>query len=437
MFCPMCGAKSDLDVAKFCAECGAQLAAPASNDGTGAPAEESIELARRAIQGTDAESTLATESIIESSDTKAMLSCIDLADDSETIESWYSELITAESISTADRGKFLLQFVGDYLVGKQRYSEAEFLVEGLLSWDPHFEREAQEVSQMLRKKSMEQGTRFELNSSWDNETYRGPLLPDFVGQKLFEFFLYRLVYSDSEKNEFYRTLMIPDPNSIYQDFYGYYLGLQSNDILNNEIFWHASVTHLQVLRKRLAMPSNSFKYLASRVLESKLPPKFSKDALTNFNNKSNLCERIYAILLTSEKIGDTTDINQGYLILTNDRIYLYKQSGMLSEGYAKSFWKDDMQSLELGDSAHEQLSGFTSRSTEWVTISIFAENTGTVRRHFYLGHNAAEISSNTNLIQKTIRDAAGLGYPVADGEGIYSQEGYRLSMGFGIITPMD
>jgi hypothetical protein len=42
-----------------------------------------------------------------------------------------------------------------------------------------------------------------------------------------------------------------------------------------------------------------------------------------------------------------------------------------------------------------------------------------------------------NLIEKTIIDALDLGYPVVDGDGVYSQDGYRMSMGFGIITPID
>ena len=168
-----------------------------------------------------------------------------------------------------------------------------------------------------------------------------------------------------------------------------------------------------------------------------LPAKFSKDTLKNFNNGSNLTERVYSILSISEKVGDTTDINQGFLILTSDRIYLYKTSGMFSDGYSKSFWISELQSVEFGDSGHEQVSAFTARSTSWVTITIVSQKSGITRKHFYLGHNDREIKSNTKLIQEAIFKAADLGFPVADGEGIYSQDGYRLSYGVGIISPMD
>jgi hypothetical protein len=281
----MCGAQAVSSESKFCAGCGAQLTSRSGESPAQESKEASKEKALMAVRGGESESTMATESIIESSDVAAMLACIEIAQDDESIEFWYSELITAGSLSATERGQFLLQFVRNHLVPRQRFSEAEFLVEGLLAWDPEFADSIKDILDALASNADEQGTRFELSPTWDNEAYRGPLTPDIVGQKFYEFFVYRLVYSDNEKNEFYRTLMIPDEDTIYQDFFGYYLGLKSNESLDNEIFWHASVTHLRILRKKMEIPSSSFKYMASRVLESKLPPKFSKDALTNFNNK--------------------------------------------------------------------------------------------------------------------------------------------------------
>jgi hypothetical protein len=281
------------------------------------------------------------------------------------------------------------------------------------------------------------GSKYVPSDTWENEEYRGPLSDAYVGQTLFEFFLFQLVHSQSDTNNFFRSIMLPEPSTIYPDFFGYYHGLKLNKLIDNETFWQAATTHIRLLRKEIPIPTKSFEYLASRVLARMLPAKFSKDALMNFNNGSNLTERVYSILSISEKIGDTTDINQGFLILTSDRIYLYKTSGMLSDGYSKSYWKSDLQSVEIGDSGHLQLSGFTSRSTSWVTISLVKKDGGSSRKHFYLGGNSREIAPNEKLIEKTILDAIDLGYPISDGDGVYSQAGYRMSMGFGVITPLD
>jgi hypothetical protein len=442
VFCSMCRTESNSADAKFCTNCGAEHAPSVPTQDNFKSETLSKEKARQAVFGADAESEAAKEEIIEASDTIAMLECIAISESEELIEFWYGELITAESLSIAERGESLILFVRGYLMPRQRFSEAEFLVEGLLGWDPQFESKSQEIIKELELKINETGTRFELSEAWDNEIYREPLSDSVTGLALFEFMLYRLIYAEDKHNNFFRTLVNPDEDSIYQDFYGYYIGIKQSHSSNgrsaraNETFWLSAASHLKILRSKQSIPSN-FKYMASRVLELKMPKKFSKDGLKNFNNGSNLTERIYSILSVSEKIGDTTDINQGFLILTSDRIYLYKTSGMLSEGYSKSFWKSDLQSLEIGDSGHQQLSGFTSRNTSWVTISLVKKDGSSMRKHFYLGANSREITPNEKLVKKTILDAIDLGYPVFDGDGIYSQAGYRMSMGFGVITPLD
>lgn len=440
MFCSMCGTESTSPEAKFCINCGAEHAPSASTQKNIANDEVSRERASQAVFGVAAESEAAKEEIIEASDTIAMLECIKISESDELIEFWYGELITAESLTITERGESLIRFVRGYLVPRKRFTEAEFLVEGLLGWDPLFESIYQEVIDELVLKINESGSRLQLSEAWDNEIYREPLSDPFTDQALFDFWLYRLIYTEDKNSDFFRTLINPDEESIYQDFYGYYLGAkqgQKNNTENmKEIFWQSASSHLRILRGKESIPTN-FKYKASQVLELKLPKKFSKDGVEAFNRGSNLCERVYFILPTSEKVGDVSDITQGNLIITNDRIYLYKQSGLLSGAENKSFWLKDMQSLEFGDSGHEQLSGFTSRSTSWVTISIVSQKSGITRRHFYLGHNDREINSNTKLIQEAIFKAAELGYPVADGEGIYSQDGYRLSYGVGFISPME
>ena len=439
MFCSMCGTESNSTEAKFCSNCGAEHAPSVPSKKSFPNEEVSKEKARQAVFGADAESETAKEEIIEASDTIAMLECIAISESDELIEFWYGELITAESLTIAERGERLIQFVRSHLMPRQRYTEGEFLVEGLLGWDPQFERKYQEIIDELVLKINESGARLELSEAWDNEIYREPLSDPFTDQAIFDFWSYRLVYTEDKNIDFFRSLINPDKESIYQDFYGYYLGAkqgQKNNAENiNQIFWQSACLHLKILRGKQSIPN--FKYKASRVLELNLPAKFSKDTLKNFNNGSNLTERIYSILSISEKVGDTTDINQGFLILTSDRIYLYKTSGMFSDGYSKSFWISELQSVEFGDSGHEQVSGFTARSTSWVTITIVSQKSGITRKHFYLGHNDREIKSNTKLIQETIFKAADLGFPVADGEGIYSQDGYRLSYGVGIISPMD
>jgi hypothetical protein len=440
VFCSMCGTEANSADAKFCTNCGVEHAPSVPTEDNFTSEAVSKEKARQAVFGADAESEAAKEEIIEASDTIAMLECIALSESDELIEFWYGELITAESLSIAERGESLIRFVRGHLMSRQRFSEAEFLVEGLLGWDPQFESKTQEIIKELQLKINETGTRFELSESWDNEIYRAPLSDPFTDQTLFDFWLYRLIYTEDKNSDFFRTLIHIDEESIYQDFYGYYLGAKQGQKNNtekmNEIFWQSASKHLRILRGKESIPTN-FKYKASRVLESKLPKKFSKDGVDTFNRGSNLCERVYFILPTSTKVGDVSDITQGYFMITNDRIYMYKQSGMLSGSENKSFWLSDLQSLEFGDSGHEQLSGFTSRSTSWITISIVSRKSGITRRHFYLGHNDHEISSNTKLIQEAISKAADLGYPVADGEGIYSKDGYRLSYGVGIISPME
>ena len=436
----MCGTESNSTEAKFCTNCGAEHANSLANAKTSRSIDEINKIAHQAVLGEPSESETAIESIIGSADVLAMQRCIELAeanDQNENIEFWYGELITADEISNAERGEYLLKFVRSYLVNRNRFAEAEFLVVGLMSWDQQFQNQVPEILIELLSGLEKHGSRFVPSDTWDKEEYRGPLSDAFAGQTLFEFFLFQLVHSQSDTNNFFRSIMLPEPSTIYPDFFGYYHGLKLNKLIDNETFWQAATTHIRLLRKEIPIPTKGFEYLASRVLARMLPAEFSKDGFMNFNNGSNLTERVYSILSISEKVGDTTDINQGFLILTSDRIYLYKTSGMFSDGYSKSYWKSDLQSVEIGDSGHQQLSGFTSRNTSWVTISIVKKDGSSSRKHFYLGGNSREIAPNEKLIKKTILDAIDLGYPISDGDGVYSQAGYRMSMGFGVITPLD
>ena len=144
-------------------------------------------------------------------------------------------------------------------------------------------------------------------------------------------------------------------------------------------------------------------------------------------------DEVLSFYLVSPKLADYPTAEE-YLVITKERLGLFRKGGFMRDEVALAFSKDDIIDIGLGDSNHYEMAGFVGRGTDYLTVTISIANGTTYTRHMFLGHSEAQINERLQDIKRFIDALVVNNWPISEGPGYRSEGGYQrtFSYGFGV-----
>lgn len=144
-------------------------------------------------------------------------------------------------------------------------------------------------------------------------------------------------------------------------------------------------------------------------------------------------DEVVSTYLVSPKLADYPTAEE-YLVVTKERVGLFRKGGFMREEVALAFAKDAVIDIGLGDSNHYEMSGFVGRGTDYLTLTLSLANGSSYTRHMFLGHSEAQINERLRDIKVFIDALLANDWPISEGPGYRSEGGYQrtFSYGFGV-----
>lgn len=144
-------------------------------------------------------------------------------------------------------------------------------------------------------------------------------------------------------------------------------------------------------------------------------------------------DEVVSTYLVSPKLADYPTAEE-YLVVTKERVGLFRKGGFMREEVALAFAKDAVIDIGLGDSNHYEMSGFVGRGTDYLTLTLSLTNGSSFTRHMFLGHSESQINERLRDIKGFIDALVANDWPISEGPGYRSEGGYQrtFSYGFGV-----